>query len=64
LRSIQTIGSWFVTSDPIRKRAEGKTHRAALRALKRQLATIVYYRLRDDLCTRDGRSAAAISTAA
>jgi transposase len=31
-----------------RKRAEGKTHRAALRALKRQLATIAYYRLRDE----------------
>jgi transposase len=28
-----------------RKRGEGKTHRAAMRALKRQLATVVYYRL-------------------
>ena len=28
-----------------RKRAEGKTHKAAFRALKRQLSTIVYYRL-------------------
>ena len=28
-----------------RKRAEGKDHRAALRSLKRQLATVVYYRL-------------------
>jgi transposase len=28
-----------------RKRREGKTHRAALRSLKRQLATVVYYRL-------------------
>ena len=28
-----------------RKRAEGKTHLAAMRCLKRQLATIVYYRL-------------------
>lgn len=32
-----------------RKRKEGKTHRAALRALKRHLATIVFYRLRDNL---------------
>jgi transposase len=29
-----------------RKRGEGKTHRSALRCLKRQLATVVYYRLR------------------
>jgi len=29
-----------------RKRAEGKTHRGAMRALKRQLCTVVYYRLR------------------
>lgn len=29
-----------------RKRAEGKTHPAAMRCLKRQLATVVYYRLR------------------
>jgi len=28
-----------------RKRAEGKTHKGALRSLKRQLATVVYYRL-------------------
>jgi len=28
-----------------RKRAEGKTHKSALRALKRRLATVVYYRL-------------------
>jgi transposase len=28
-----------------RKRAEGKTHLAAMRCLKRQLATVVYYRL-------------------
>jgi transposase len=28
-----------------RKRAEGKTHRQALRSLKRQLATVVFYRL-------------------
>lgn len=31
-----------------RKRGEGKTHRAAMRCLKRQLATVVYYRLRED----------------
>lgn len=29
-----------------RKRGEGKSHRAAMRALKRQLATVVFYRLR------------------
>jgi transposase len=29
-----------------RKRAEGKTHLAAMRCLKRQLATVVYYRLK------------------
>lgn len=29
-----------------RKRAEGKAHPAAMRCLKRQLATVVYYRLR------------------
>ena len=46
-----------------RKRAEGKTHRAALRALKRQLATIVYYRLRGDLCAASPRSDAPISSA-
>ena len=28
-----------------RKRAEGKTHLGAMRCLKRQLATVVYYRL-------------------
>ncbi len=28
-----------------RKRSEGKTHKAAFRALKRQLSTVVYYRL-------------------
>lgn len=47
-----------------RKRAEGKTHRAALRALKRQLATIVYFRLRHDFRVTDRRSAAPISSAA
>jgi len=31
-----------------RKRLEGKTHRAAMRALKRQLSTVVYFRLRAD----------------
>ena len=30
-----------------RKRAEGKTRRGALRSLKRQLSTVVYYRLRE-----------------
>ena len=29
-----------------RKRAEGQSHRAAMRCLKRQLATVIYYRLR------------------
>lgn len=29
-----------------KKRAEGKSHRAAMRSLKRQLSTVVYYRLR------------------
>jgi transposase len=29
-----------------RKRREGKTHRGAMRSLKRQLCTVVYYRLR------------------
>jgi transposase len=29
-----------------RKRAEGKSHRAAIRSLKRQLATVVFYRLK------------------
>lgn len=36
-----------------RKRGEGKTHRTALRALKRQLATIVFLRLKEAE-TRDG----------
>jgi transposase len=38
-----------------RKRAEGKTHRAAMRSHKRQLATVVFYRLR--LATRATTSA-------
>lgn len=29
-----------------RKRSEGKTHREAIRALKRQLATVVYHRMK------------------
>lgn len=32
-----------------RKREEGKTHRSALRALKRHLATVTFYRLREGL---------------
>jgi transposase len=32
-----------------RKRSEGKVHRSALRCLKRQLATVVYCRLRVDI---------------
>jgi hypothetical protein len=36
-----------------RKRAEGKTHRSALRCLKRQLATVVYYRLREAQLRQD-----------
>jgi hypothetical protein len=36
-----------------RKVSEGKTPRAALRSLKRRLATVVYYRLRADLHTVD-----------
>ena len=39
-----------------RKRAEGKTHPSAMRCLKRQLATVVYYRLtavQDRLVTPD-----------
>lgn len=39
-----------------RKRAEGKTHPSAMRCLKRQLATVVYYRLtavQDRLVTAD-----------
>jgi transposase len=30
-----------------RKRAEGKTHLAAMRCLKRTLATVIFYRLRE-----------------
>jgi transposase len=42
-----------------RKRAEGKTHRQALRSLKRQLATVVFYRLVSTLTGRpDERRAA------
>ena len=47
-----------------RKRAEGKSHRAALRALKRQLATITYYRLRDESALATDRTPASISNAA
>lgn len=42
-----------------RKRAEGKTHLAALRRLKRVLAGIVYYRLRTAdqvVCSLDAES--------
>jgi transposase len=45
-----------------RKRSEGKTRRSALRALKRQLATVTYYRLRDESSL--GRNHSAISPAA
>jgi transposase len=38
-----------------RKRAEGKTHRQTLRSLKRQLATVVFYRLATTLRTRSTR---------
>ena len=38
-----------------RKRAEGKAHRPALRCLKRQLATVVYYRLLAAERRLDGR---------
>ncbi len=38
-----------------RKRSEGKAHRAALRCLKRQLATVVYYRLLAVQRRLDGR---------
>lgn len=31
-----------------RKRKEGKTHRTAIRALKRQLATVVFCRIKED----------------
>lgn len=44
-----------------RKRAEGKTHRAAMRSHKRQLATVVFYRLgplRERLLQSDYSSAA------
>jgi transposase len=34
-----------------RKRHEGKTHREAIRALKRQLATVVYHRLKSPTAT-------------
>jgi transposase len=46
-----------------RKRAEGKTHRAAMRCLKRQLATVVYYRL---LTTQEAlmRASVPLATAA
>jgi transposase len=47
-----------------RKRAEGKTHRAALRALKRQLATITYYRLRDESALSHAATSEPISSAA
>lgn len=36
-----------------RKRAEGKAPRAAMRCLKRQLATIVFLRLREDQAALD-----------
>jgi transposase len=44
-----------------RKRKEGKTHAAAFRSLKRQLATVVFYRLQSchqRLCDADSRAAA------
>lgn len=41
-----------------RKRAEGKTHPAAMRCLKRQLATVVYYRLSAVQQLLDGAEAA------
>lgn len=44
-----------------RKRSEGKTHRSALRDLNRQLATVTYYRLRDESSL--GRSHAPIPSA-
>lgn len=48
-----------------RKRAEGKTHLAAMRCLKRTLATIVYYRLREaDKRLRGAGSEAALCVAA
>ncbi len=42
-----------------RKRGEGKTHRAAMRALKRQLATVVYYRLAESRRLMERPTAAA-----
>jgi transposase len=42
-----------------RKRAEGKSHRAAMRSLKRQLATVVYYRLRATPVVGDAAAARA-----
>jgi transposase len=42
LRSQEQLGRIYYD----RKRVEGKSHRAAMRALKRQLATVVFYRLR------------------
>lgn len=42
IRSSNQIGRVYYD----RNRTEGKTHRAALRALKRQLATVVFYRLK------------------
>jgi len=41
IRSVDHAGRRYYD----RKRTEGKTHRAATRALKRQLATVVFYRL-------------------
>lgn len=38
-----------------RKRAEGKAPRAAMRCLKRQLATIIFLRLREDQAALDAR---------
>ncbi len=38
-----------------KKRSEGKSARAAMRCLKRQLATITYYRLRSTQCRIDGK---------
>jgi len=42
LRSADHVGRIYYD----RKRAEGKTRRSALRSLKRQLSTVVYFRLR------------------
>lgn len=41
-----------------RKRNEGKSHRAAIRSLKRQLATVVFYKLRPSNSTGNFRIAA------